>query len=165
MGQPPVQGMVIPCASAATNTIRVGASGDNGTTYRCVITDGAGNTVTSGTATIHTDPLRVMKHPEDAHCLPDGYAYFTVEVYGTDLSYQWQWQAPGSSSWSASTASGATTDTIRVGADGDNHISYRCVITDGAGNTVTSEAGTIIPAADTWKYTYNADGLRTCRIR
>ena len=150
-------------SGAATNTIRVGASGDNGTTYRCVITDGAGNTVTSGTATIHTDPLRVMKHPEDAHCLPDGYAYFTVEVYGTDLSYQWQWQAPGSSSWSASTASGATTDTIRVGADGDNHISYRCVITDGAGNTVTSEAGTIIPAADTWKYTYNADGLRTCR--
>ncbi|MDD6987572.1 MAG: hypothetical protein PUI53_10000, partial [Butyricicoccus porcorum] len=72
-------------------------------------------------------------------------ATFTVEAEGENLSYQWQYQNAGSNSWQKSSQTGNQTDTVCVPItakrDGQK---YRVVITDGDGNTLTSNAATLI---------------------
>ncbi|MCC8029727.1 MAG: hypothetical protein LIO75_08050, partial [Lachnospiraceae bacterium] len=71
-------------------------------------------------------------------------ATFTVEAEGDDLSYQWQYSSNGGTTWLNSGQTGAATATISVqvkeSRDGQQ---YRCVVTDGSGNTVTSDAATL----------------------
>ena len=78
----------------------VAAAGENGTTYRCYITDSAGNAVASDSATVHTDPIGIITQPKDCVSSPSGMAYFSVEAYGTDLTYQWQWHSPSTNTYS-----------------------------------------------------------------
>lgn len=40
---------------------------------------------------------------------------------------------------------------------------YRCVLTDGSGNTVTTQSGRICSDVNSWVFQYNADGLRIKR--
>ena len=148
---------------AQTSSMSVGAAGENGTTYRCYITDSTGNVAISDSATVHTDPIGFITQPEDCHCSPTGTATFSVEVYGTDVTYQWQWHSPSSTTWQNSGATGANTNSISLGASGDNGTVYRCVITDANGNVAYSEPATVIPYAITWEFEYNADGMRTYR--
>ena len=79
-----------------------------------------------------------------------GTATFTVVAIGaTPLSYQWQRQAAGSQTWSdlsyGAVYAGATTSTLTVtGAtpsmDGDH---FRCVVSGGAGPSVTSNSAVL----------------------
>ena len=67
-----------------------------------------------------------------------------LPISGEGLTYQWQYQNPGKSYWQNSSQSGNQTATLTVpitaARDGQK---YRCIITDAAGNTATSDAATL----------------------
>lgn len=129
-----------------TQTMRADVIGINGATYSCFITDSSGNTVASEPVTIHTDPIGFISQPEDCVCSVNGKAVFSVEAYGTDVTYQWQYKVPDSTTWVTSQAHGAQTNSIWFLADFNVGMSYRCIITDAEGNTATSKIrqGTVL---------------------
>ena len=119
----------------------------NGYLYRCVVTDASGATVTSNAAklTITAAPsVSITVQPEDFSGALGTTATFTVSASGSGLSYQWQYCAKGSSAWHDSSLEGCKTATLSVPViakrDGQ---SYRCVITDASGKSVTSNAATL----------------------
>ena len=85
----------------------------------------------------------IVKQPESVTANADETVQFTVEATGAELTYQWQFKAPGTSTWYDSGMEGADTDTLSVPAtaarDGQQ---YRCVVTNAAGS-VTSEPATL----------------------
>ena len=130
----------------------------DGQQYRCVVTDGNGNTVTSNAAAIHateaTPKITITSQPEDYTGEVGTKATFTVAAEGNELTYQWQYQNAGSNYWQNSSQNGSKTDTLTVpiteARDGQK---YRCVITDADGNTVTSNAAAIHATEATPKIT------------
>jgi len=119
----------------------------DGQQYRCVVTDGGGNTVTSEAATLTvTDDagFSITLQPSDYTGLAGTTATFTVEADGTGLTYQWQYLTAGGTIWHDSGMDGADTAALSVAItaarDGQQ---YRCVITDEDGNMVVSDAVTL----------------------
>ncbi|MBR6366304.1 MAG: InlB B-repeat-containing protein [Lachnospiraceae bacterium] len=86
----------------------------------------------------------IKAHPEDVAVLPGETAEFSVLALGyKSLTYQWQYQVPGSTNWTDCTEESATTATLSIIAD--NALcgySYRCFITDAAGVSVVSNPAT-----------------------
>ncbi|MCC8029725.1 MAG: immunoglobulin domain-containing protein [Lachnospiraceae bacterium] len=121
-------------------------SARDGQQYRCVVTDGNGDSVTSDAATLSlpADAFSITMQPEDYMGLAGSNASFTVEADGTDLSYQWQYSSNGGMTWHDSGMTGADTAMLSVtlteSRDGQQ---YRCVVTDGEGSSVTSDAATL----------------------
>ena len=126
---------------ARTNTLTVLASTlRNGYQYRCVLKDALDNRVTTDAATLSiVSKPAITQHPESTMVCVGETAQFKVVAGGGGLSYQWQYQKPGSSEWIDSTLTGAKTDALAVkGTVGRNGYQYRCVVTNAAG-TATSE--------------------------
>ena len=106
--------------------------------FRCIVTDRQGNTLTSSHAYLYEKSLNIAAQPRDfCGALNDDFS-FTVEAQGSVPKYQWQYSADGVN-WSACAANGAKTATLadkitesRVG------LRYRCVVTDRTGNTKTT---------------------------
>ncbi len=68
-----------------------------------------------------------------------------MEASGEGLRYQWQYSNDDGANWKNSSQSGCKTATVSVPiTEARNGQQYRCVVTDGSGNRVTSEAGTLI---------------------
>lgn len=84
--------------------------------------------------------LKITQQPADVTVSENGEAVFTVKAEGTELSYQWQFQpASSTTEWSSTSATGATTSRLTIVASAyRNGYKYRCVITDGHGNSITS---------------------------
>lgn len=84
--------------------------------------------------------LKITQQPADVTVSENGEAAFTVKAEGTELSYQWQFQpASSTTEWSNTSATGATTSRLTIVASAyRNGHKYRCVITDGHGNSITS---------------------------
>ena len=105
-----------------------------------MITDAAGKTVNSDTVTVSV--LSSATQPKDVTVAAGKDATFTIKATGSGLKYQWQYKKKGAASWSnwngRTTAS--TTATANATWDG---MQVRCVVTDGAGNTVNSNAAVI----------------------
>ena len=117
----------------------------NGQQYRCIITDEAGNQMTSEavTLTLATEMV-IVTHPEDKAVAEGENAVFEVEVQGTGLNYQWQYKGIYDVVWKNSGMTGAKAANLTVVAETKrNGQQYRCVITDGAGKQITSEAATL----------------------
>ena len=117
----------------------------NGYQYRCVITDAEKNTVTSTAATLTVKAkavLAITEQPVSATVDVDKTATFTVTATGEGLTYLWQYRANANSEWKTygSTVGGSLSV---VGKSYRNGYQYRCVVTDGSGNTVTSTAATL----------------------
>ena len=124
--------------------------------FRCVVTDAEGKTVTSNTAKIllTLDPLTITAQPEDViHAFLGFSVTFTVEVSGGDGKYTYDWQVRhdgGVDEWTSLPAAYLSdyyknadqpTLTIKVSStDQYENAQYRCVVSDGAGHTVTSDA-------------------------
>ena len=105
-----------------TNELRVAANAaNNGRSYRCVVTDTYGRTVTSaGAKFVKTTALKITAQPED-QIAPKGYVYFAVDASGTGLKYQWQWKGTASTStWANTTLTGWDTDELQVMASAAN---------------------------------------------
>ena len=86
--------------------------------------------------------LVINTHPADQTVLEGETAQFTVDASGTGLHYQWQLCYLGSSTWLNAPASfeGAQSAAVSVPAVvARNGYRFRCVVTDDAGHTVTSD--------------------------
>ncbi|MBR6628066.1 MAG: BspA family leucine-rich repeat surface protein [Lachnospiraceae bacterium] len=129
-----------------TNNITVqGTAARNGYQYRCVVTDGNGKKLTSNGATLTVTPALVITgQPASQSVSVGSYAAFSVTVEGTAFTYQWQVKTVGASDWANSGMTGAQTNRIIVqGTAARNGYQYRCIITDGNGNKVTSNGVTL----------------------
>ena len=129
-----------------TATITVPATtARNGYQYRCKITDSKGNVLYSNAATLTVKSGPVINtQPASVTANVGATATFKVVATGTGLTYQWQWRANSSSTWASTTVSGNRTAAISVPATAArNGYQYRCVVTDGNGNKVYSNAVTL----------------------
>ena len=87
----------------------------------------------------------ITTQPKNTEAVAGTVAKFTVAVNAkAPVSYQWQSRRNSSSSWSNSGQSGARTVTLSVNAlAGLNGWQFRCVVKDGYGNTLNSNAATL----------------------
>ena len=142
----------LPTANSAS--LEVPASVDrNGQSYRCIITDANGNSVTSEAATltveIEGDVLSIATHPEDQTVALGEIATFTVEATGEGLAYQWQWLNINTGAWDNSGLPTANSASLEVPATEDrNGQSYRCLVTDATGNSMVSNAAILTIETD-----------------
>ncbi|MBQ1362449.1 MAG: S-layer homology domain-containing protein [Oscillospiraceae bacterium] len=123
---------------------------DNGARYYCVITDAAGDTVTSDKASVTvTDsktPMEIAAQPSDACAAEGWHVSFSVRAAGGTEPYTYQWRrissATGSDTaleesdrFTGTTASVMTINALLLSENGDR---FYCEITDADGKTVTS---------------------------
>ncbi len=149
----------------------------SGLYFRCVVSDTAGNKVTSneakvlepgesytggsqgtaptppaGNPTQAAKPLTITAHPQDA-ILAGDYAdvVFKVEVTGGTPPYTYRWEDSSMYlDWAHvfdSKSSNTLPYTLTLGS-ADNDFRFRCVITDAKGNTVISNEASIIYTGD-----------------
>jgi nitrogen fixation protein FixH len=116
----------------------------NGNRYQCIITDGYGNSVTTKEVvlTIKT-PLNITSQPSNASGFAGETATYTIAARGDNLSYQWQVFKDGA--WTnCSMNDGAKTATLSFEIKATlNGNKYHCIITDGYGDSVTSNEVTL----------------------
>ena len=122
----------------------------DGYQYRCKVTDGT-TTVYSNAATLTVKAaLAITTQPTDKTVTAGEKAKFSVVAAGENLTYQWQYKSPSGTSWASTTFSGNKTATLTVTTQAKhNGYQYRCVVTDGSANTVTSEPATLTVKAAT----------------
>ena len=130
------------CSSASFDQpdfVFTASAGLNGRKYRCAVSNEYGFTLYSDAAALSV--LSVSSQPEAQKTAAGKTATFTVSATGSGLSYQWQYAKAGSSTWNNCSSQGYNTPTFSFTSsmtfDGRR---YRCVITDPAGNRVTSSA-------------------------
>ena len=120
----------------------------DGQKYRCVVTNKAKLSATSDAAVLKVEVSgeapKITGQPEDYAGAVRETAVFKVEAEGEGLSYQWQYCKANSDTWKKVSGTGSKTASLSVKIsktkDGQK---YRCVITDAAGRTVTSEAAVL----------------------
>ena len=117
---------------------------NNGTSYRCVITDEEGNQITSSAARLTLDnviPLQVTGISENAYDVNGESVTFHIDAVGNgDLTYQWQYKLAGESTWrTPGQASAKTADYIFKLRPSYDNIEVRCIVKDAVGNSVTSD--------------------------
>ena len=121
------------------------SSGYDGIKFRCRIKDANGNEAVTDivTVTMATGPA-ITVQPKDAVCAIGTKATFSIRATGDELSYQWQYQKPGKTTWTNSGSSGNKTNTVKVGATtGTNNMKFRCVVTDKNGNVAVSNSAVL----------------------
>ena len=132
---------IVSGSKTAVLPITAGTKND-GTSYRCVITDKDGNQITSsaGILTVET-PLRITGISEDAYDVNGENVTFHIDAVGKgNLSYQWQYRLAGESKWrTPSLASAKTADYVFKLRPSYDNIEVRCIVTDATGNTCTSD--------------------------
>ena len=110
------------------------------------MTDADGFSVTSEVATLTiVDTPAITKQPENVEVALGTVVYFKITAMENGLTYQWQYQAPGKTTWINSSLAGNKTARLRVAATGGrNGGKYRCVVVDEEGVVATSNVGTLI---------------------
>ena len=117
---------------------------------RVVITDGNGNSVISNTVTVTLKKAPVITSQPTAVTGKIGDAVeFRVGASGTNLKYQWQYVLKGQNNWVDFTGGNASA-MKKVLNETYDELKVRVVITDGNGNSVTSNTVnvTIIKSED-----------------
>jgi hypothetical protein len=80
-------------------SIPISAAYDHASVYRCIITDAAGNSVTTRDVTVKlidtTNGFRFYSQPQSVTIQSGGEAQFQVEIEGGQYPYSFQWQAYG----------------------------------------------------------------------
>ena len=148
---------------------------DNGTQFRCVVSNTAGTVLsTPAVLTVTLANPMITQNPASASANVGQTATFTVVASGGNLSYQWQSEPSGSSSFTninGATSSTYTTPTLGLA---DSGTQFRCVVSNMAGTatsnavtltvTIASTNGAVFVSTDsttegTWKNTYGPDGF------
>jgi hypothetical protein len=162
-------------ATSASYTTPATLLTDNGTQFRCVVSNTVSTALTTPVLlTVTLAMPMVTQNPASAFVNVGQTAMFTVVASGGNLSYQWQSQASGGSSFTnigGATSSTYTTATLGLGNSGTQ---FRCVVSNSAG-TATSTAATLtvttVPnngatfvstdstTKGTWKGLYGPDGF------
>ena len=86
-------------------------------------------------------PIVITTQPESYAGQIGDEVTFTVVATGSSLTYQWQYSSDGGMTWRNSTLSGNNTDTLTTElTEARTAYKFRCVITDGDGNSIASDA-------------------------
>lgn len=127
-------------ASLSTLSFRMSSAYD-GMKFRCKITDADGKTAyTDAVVIMMVEGPAIAKQPEDVTTAIGTKATFSINASGNSLTYQWQFQKIGKTTWVNSTSAGNNTDTLKVSAtNGTNGLKFRCVVTDAEGNVSVSD--------------------------
>ena len=112
----------------------------NGNLFRCIVTDGAGNAVTSTSAklTVNTSTIVITSQPQDVITTAGEIYVISVAAEGNGLTYLWQNSRDEGNTWY--NTSRASNNYPRHAYISENGRMYRCVITDADGNVVYSNA-------------------------
>ena len=137
----------IPGATAATHALASVAIGDNGASFRVVVSNAA-LAVTSAAALLTVTAPNVAPSittpPLDVRVTAPATATFTVVVAGTPApTLQWQVRADAGTIWSDIVGATSASFTTPATATGDSFNRYRVVATNAAGS-VTSPLATLI---------------------
>ena len=94
------------------------------------------------------DAPAVTGHPAHVSVIVGEAAAFTVSAEGVSLSYQWQESRDGGVSWTDSTESGDTTNTLSMTASAvHNGRTYRCLVSNPGGTVISSAARLTVAGA------------------
>ena len=121
--------------------MRFTATMDNdGQSFRCVVTDDKGGSITSEPVRLTVnEALAITAQPQDVTVDAGRMASFTITVTGQYLAFRWQYYNADAEAWED--IAGKNTSWLYFTAQPvDNGLYYRCVVTDGASSTVTSDA-------------------------
>ena len=119
-----------------------GGEKNNGTSYRCVVKDSVGNSITSSAAMLTmVETLQITGLSDDVYGKGGTEATFHIDAVGQgNLTYQWQYKLAGESKWrTPGQASAKTADYVFKLKTSYDNIEVRCIVTDAAGNTCTSD--------------------------
>ncbi|MBR4692615.1 MAG: hypothetical protein IKP17_07640, partial [Oscillospiraceae bacterium] len=117
----------------------------NGNQIYCVVTDAFGNTARTGTVTMTiAEPLAITADLADYVGSIGSIASFTVEAFGTGLSYQWYVKKPTATKFSKSSITSDTCAVELTEARIGNQL--YCVVTDAFGNTLRTNTVTMTAA-------------------
>ena len=128
--------------TTASTTATANASWDGMQVY-CVVKNSSGSTLNSNIAKITlSDDLAITQQPSNVTTQAGQNVTFTVKAKGVGLKYQWQYKKSGQASWSnwGARTTASTTATSNATWNG---MQVRCIVTDSAGNKITSNAATI----------------------
>jgi PKD repeat protein len=130
-------------ATSASYTTPATTASDSGATFRCAVTNTAGSAVSSSaTLTVLGGAPTITTQPAGQTVQAGQRATFTVAATGTaPLSYRWQ---KNGVNISRSTSASYTTPVTRAGDDG---ATFRCVVTNSAGSTVSDSATLTVVSA------------------
>ena len=136
-------------ATTASYTIEATTTSMNDYQYRCVVTANGVSVISApATLTVNAAATTITTQPSNVTVTEGETATFSVTATGSNLTYQWQ-QSTDGSAWaniSGATSSSYTTQAATMDMDGWQ---YRCVVTDGNSNGVTSQAATLTVTAAT----------------
>ena len=114
----------------------------NGFKFRCVVSDGDGNRITSNEVTLTIQPaVSIITQPEDVKITENKTARFYVEAEGSDLSYRWQISKDDGETWK-NTSTTTAQYAIKALAERSGW-KFRCVVTDAERNSLVSNAVTL----------------------
>ncbi len=139
-------------ACATTNTYSLAASSvtkaRSGYQYRCIVSDSTGSTTSNAaTLTVNASGPTITTQPKSQTVSAGTAVSFKVVASGSHLKYQWYYRTSSTGTWTKSTAACATTNTYSLAASSvtkaRSGYQYRCVVTDGNGQSVTSSAATL----------------------
>lgn len=125
----------IPGATSATYTVAAAGDGQDGATFRVVVSNGLGSaTSTSATLTVNPLPAFPVQPVKATVLLPAG-ATFTVAASGGTPPLAYQWRRGGAA------LPGATAASYSLGATvpADDHAVFSVLVTDAAGATALSD--------------------------
>ncbi len=141
-------------ATSATLSLTAVTSGMNSNTYRCIITNGCDQTLTSNNATLTiTSGLSISTHPSDqTGCAGDTESFSVTAASAT--TFQWQ-EDQGSGFVNITNGgiySGATSATLTLTGitAGMNGFDYRCNVSDGSCNGTSNAANLTVNTAPTF---------------
>ena len=131
-------------ATLSTLSFRMSSAYD-GMKFRCKVTDSDSKVAYTDTVLITMVPgPAISKQPEDATVALGTKATFTINASGDGLTYQWQYQKAGKTTWYNSSSSGNKTNTVSVsGTNGTNGMKFRCIVTDENGQVAISNSAVL----------------------
>ena len=115
--------------------------------FMCKVTDGSGTVAWSGIGQmkILSAMLDITSQPENFVGAVGDTASFTVGAQGDTVKYRWYLSSDGGTTWSECWFDGYNTATLSFYINAARAANlYRCVVTDIAGNTITSNAVTVV---------------------
>ena len=114
----------------------------DGRQYRCIITSGTEQVTSAAAAVTFAGELEIVTQPEDVKAEEGEEVSFHVETSRTDVTYQWQWSADGTT-WKNCASAGYNTDTMHfVMREKFGGRQYRCIVTAGTQNETSKESFT-----------------------
>ncbi len=136
---------------------------NNGSTYRCIVTNSAGQVISAAASLIVSKLIqapKIITQPLSQTVVEGSKAKFEVIVSGTNPSYQWQRDTVN--------IPGATTTTfiIDTAKMNINNTSYRCIVSNSAGKDISTGAVlTVKPLPEVPSITLITTGDKTATLR